>query len=275
MEYESLIADIWGMILVHKQRIGLFLPSLIGAVLVFLAGLVLARLIRYLSRHAISNLSRLIPSRRFQVSLERAEATRPVSQVIGNVLHWIVVLFFLTVATEMLGLPVVTTWLSGIATYLPRVLAASLVILAGLASGVMLRDLVASAATSARIGYGPLLGKAVQVVVLIATVLIGVDQLGLDVTVLTIIIGTTVGAILLGAALTFALGARDAVSDILASHYLQKFFRVGQTIRIGEIEGRIVEISATAVILDAAEGRVRIPAKAFSEASATLLTGRD
>ena len=275
MEYGGLIADIWEMVLVHKQRIGLFLPSLIGAVLVFLAGLVLARLIRYLSRHAISNLSRLIPSRRFQVSLERAEATRPVSQVIGNVLHWIVVLFFLTVATEMLGLPVVTTWLSGIATYLPRVLAASLVILAGLASGVMLRDLVASAATSARIGYGPLLGRAVQVVVLIATVLIGVDQLGLDVTVLTIIIGTTVGAILLGAALTFALGARDAVSDILASHYLQKFFRVGQTIRIGEIEGRIVEISATAVILDAAEGRVRIPAKAFSEASATLLTGRD
>ena len=44
--------------------------------------------------------------------------------------------------------------------------------------------------------------------------------------------------------------------------------------RIGDTEGEIVQITPTAVILEAAEGRVTVPAKRFDEAVSVLLIER-
>jgi hypothetical protein len=70
----------------------------------------------------------------------------------------------------------------------------------------------------------------------------------------------------------FGLGARTSVSNILASYYLQKAYTVGQLVRIGETQGRIIRMTPTAVLLEASEGRIYVPAKAFSEITSVLLT---
>jgi len=76
-----------------------------------------------------------------------------------------------------------------------------------------------------------------------------------------------------GAALAFGIGSKETVSNILASYYLQKTYRVGQEVRIAGLEGRILEITSTAVSLDAPVGRVLVPARKFSEEASVLLKG--
>jgi len=61
------------------------------------------------------------------------------------------------------------------------------------------------------------------------------------------------------------------VSNLLASHYLLQNYRVGQRIRIGAVEGRILEISNVAMLLDTAEGRVLLPASEFHQRPSVLL----
>ena len=68
------------------------------------------------------------------------------------------------------------------------------------------------------------------------------------------------------------LGARTAVSNIIASHYVAQAYRVGQTVRVAGVEGRIVETTPTAVFVAGPEGRVMIPAKTFAENASTLVT---
>ncbi|NIR51588.1 mechanosensitive ion channel [candidate division KSB1 bacterium] len=116
------------------------------------------------------------------------------------------------------------------------------------------------------------MGKLVQVVGLLVTILIGIDQIGIDVTLLESVLVIAIGALLFGAALAFGVGAEISVSNILVSYYLQKIYKVGDKVRIGHKEGRILEITPLAAILDSTEGRICVPAQEFNEKSSTLLS---
>ena len=275
MDYQHLLTDFGQLVTRFEQRALDFLPRLIGALAILAVGWALALLLRWVARRLIAGLDRVIPSRRIQSILRRVGMQRPASEVTGGILYWIVILLFLTAATETLGLPVVTTWLSGIALYLPRILSAVLIGFAGLLGGIFLRDLTISAAASAGLANGRTLGRLAQVAVLLVSLLVAVDQIGVNISFVTTVVITLLAALLFGGALAFGLGARVTVGNILASHYLQKTYSVGQQVRIGEWEGEIVQITATAVVLESAAGRAMVPARMFSETASVLLTGRD
>jgi len=61
------------------------------------------------------------------------------------------------------------------------------------------------------------------------------------------------------------------VSNIIAAHYLRQIYRVGHTVRIGEAQGKISEITNSAVILENANDRIIVPAKEFSDKVSILL----
>jgi small-conductance mechanosensitive channel len=83
-----------------------------------------------------------------------------------------------------------------------------------------------------------------------------------------------IGAIIGAAALAFGLGSRTAVSNIIAAHYLRQIYRVGHTVKVGNVHGKILEITPTAVIIEESDGRVLVPAKEFSEGISVLITGQ-
>ena len=245
-------------------------PRIVGAVALALLGLALAFLVRALSRRLIAGLDRLVPRLRLHRG-RGAEFRTAAGWAVGRVLFWLVLLFFLTVATEILGLPVVSVWLNGIVVYLPRFLAAVLILFAGLVGGQFLRDVIMSTG----IAYATALARLGQLSVVVASSLIAVNQAGLNVDLLTSGLLLVFGIGLLGSTLTFALGARTTVANILASYYLQKTYRVGHRVRVGNYQGEIVQITATVVVLDAEQGRISVPASVFAEQASILLVERN
>jgi small-conductance mechanosensitive channel len=272
MNYQQWIDDLIRLLDQIKQSAFQFTPKLIGAVLVFLVGLLLARLMRAVIDRILKNLARLIPNRRLQSRLQRFFIENPASRVIGGLIYWLLIFFAVLAASEILGVHLVTAGLRGIAGYLPKILAAVLIVLGGFLGGVLVRDIITTTTVGVGIGYGNLLGRLAQIAILFVTLLIGVEQIGIDITFLTNVTVIMIGALLFGAALAFGFGARTTVSNILSAHYLRKTYQVGDMVRIGEGKGRIVQISPTAVILDSPEGQIYVPAKAFSEMTSILLT---
>jgi small-conductance mechanosensitive channel len=185
---------------------------------------------------------------------------------------WAVLIFFVAAALETLGLPVVTASLSRVAYYLPNVLAALVVVFAGLIVGKVIGSAVTRAANSTGMAFGQTIGATVRGTVLLVAVVVAIEQIGIKADILIVIVAVVVGATLAGAGLAFGLGARTAVSNIIASHYVAQAYRVGQSVRVAGIEGKIVETSPTAVFIAAPQGRVMIPAKQFSEEASILLT---
>ncbi|MGB5349209.1 MAG: hypothetical protein WBN10_06380, partial [Polyangiales bacterium] len=111
-----------------------------------------------------------------------------------------------------------------------------------------------------------------QLAIVIATGLVAAERLGLDVSLLSAVFMILVAATLAAAALAFGLGARDIVADILAMHYVNKSHRMGQRVRLGQDEGRIVRTSRTAVSLETVDGEMSIPGRDFVNARCVLLS---
>jgi hypothetical protein len=184
---------------------------------------------------------------------------------VGRIVFWVVLLFFVAAAVEALQLPVATAGLARFSAYLPNVIAAGVVVAAGLVAGNLARGGIVTAAASAGLGYGEALGQAAKVAVLLVAGVVAVDQLGVHstllITTLAIVIGAVIGAI----GLAFGLGARTAVSNIIAAHHVVQLYRVGQHVRVDDVQGEILEFRSIGVVLQSPEGRVFVPAKKFGE----------
>lgn len=274
MDYAQWVQALSNSLNVFAQRIGQQLPNLLGAAALLLIGWGLARLLASWSVRLVSGLDWLVRSQAIKNTLGRIGLQRGAGDLISSIVFWLVFLLFFTAATETLGLPVLATWLGGVSYYLPRVLVAVLIVFAGLLAGNLARDAITGAADAARLTYGSLLGQAVQGVILLIAIVTSVDQLGIESRFLTATITIVIGAIIGAAALAFGLGSRTAVSNIIAAHYLRQIYRVGHTVKVGNVHGKILEITPTAVIIEESDGRVLVPAKEFSEGISVLITGQ-
>ena len=255
------------------DNIGSFLPALLGAAILVLAGWLLARLLAWLTRRgAHATVKRLGARPELRAAMESSGALSQVPGVMAAFVFWVVLVFFIAAAMETLGLPVVTASLSRIAYYLPNVLAALLVVFVGIIAGKLVGGAVSRATSTTGMALGPVIGATVRGTVILVAVVVAIQQVGIEADLLVIVVGVVVGTVLAGAGLAFGLGARTAVSNIIASHYVAQAYRVGQTVRVAGVEGKIVETTPTAVFVAGAEGRVMIPAKTFSEQASVLVT---
>ena len=84
---------------------------------------------------------------------------------------------------------------------------------------------------------GQQLARLVRGIIVGAAILVAIKQLGVDVSLLTNIFLIVLAALLAGAAFAFGLGARSVIANILAMHYVNKSYDVGQRIRLGDDNG--------------------------------------
>jgi small-conductance mechanosensitive channel len=247
--------------------------STVVAALILLVGLVaaavLGRLARRLVARSASWLGSLQPGALSVPHFDRVE------KAVGRAVYWLVVVCSVMAATETLGLPVVTAWLSGVATFLPRVAVAILIVALGTVAARVTRHVVTSTAGAANVTSAERLGRVTEMALLLGTILIAIEQLGIEISFLKATLLILLAGLLLGAALAFGFGGRDLVANILSAHYVQRLYQVGQIVQIDGIEGRIVRIAETSVILECAEGDVSIPARRFADLRSTLIVRKD
>ena len=252
------------------ERVATYLPNLVGAVILMLTGWIVGRLLRASVRRiaggVMARLGRLSGSGDLHASSHPA-----IVEILASGVYWLVFTVFLLAAVHLLQLPILRSLVAEAGAYLPHLVAASVIVLVGYVAGGLARGAIVRATRSSGVAYGDLLGRIAQTAVVLIALVVAVEELGIDNTFLVMASGIFLASTLGGAAVAFGLGARTSVGNLLASHYVQRNFRPGHVVRIGTIEGRILEIGETSVVLETAEGRVHIPARLFSEEISTLL----
>lgn len=248
-----------------------YLPRIAVAVLVLILGWLVARLFRFLIMRAIKRLDLIWQKFISRRGLEQLQPRHPPARIVGELVFWLLILIFATLAAEILGLGIVGTWLQELVSFLPLAAASILIVLVGFVMSSLARDLVASAASTAGFTRSDLLARTVQAIILFTAIVIGVGQVGIDVAFLTTIIGIVLAAVLGGLALAFGIGARTHVSNIIAANQLRSIYQVGDKVRVGEIEGRILDITVSRLIIETESGSADVPAKLFDE-QVTIVT---
>jgi small-conductance mechanosensitive channel len=205
----------------------------------------------------------------------RLRLSQAVLTLIGNVIFWVVILVFAAMAARVGRLEAFTSWLDRIVEYLPTLVAGGLIALAGYLVSTLVRDVVSTTVASTGSSQAELFGFAAQSAVFLTAVVIGLDQIGIDVTFLMTLLGIVVGGLLLGIAFAFGFGARAFVGNVIAAQQVQRMIEPGSVVQIGSDQGQVLEITATSVILITAKGRLIVPAKTFQEQTTLIVADHE
>ena len=251
-----------------------FLPKVFVALFLVVAGLLIGRLLSAgLTRLLdLIGINRLLSRTAIQTVLERAGTQKSVSEILGVVGFWIVFLLFLISATETLGLAIVSQALTGLAYFLPKVGLAVVILALGLFAANFLREVISLACTSAGVSQGPVVAQTFYVGMALLVVVTAINELGIDTTLLNNTIILLVAGIIAGSAISFGLGAKSAIGNLIAAHYLQPVLKVGQKVRVGNILGEVLSLTPVAVVIQTQDGRAIIPASQFSEVATVIQT---
>lgn len=256
-----------------------WLPRLAAALVWLLLGWLVARLAQFMLRGALRRvgLDKLVERAGGSAMLSKAGLDRPASQVIARLVYWLVLLVFVLAATESLGLSRVVDTLSGLVDYLPKVLVAVLIVLFGGLLARVAGDTVGGLAGQAGVSTGKLLGQLVRYGLLAFVVILALEQLQVQTTLLIAAAIALVGATALTLALSFGLGTRELARDITAGLHAKEVFHVGQKLKLRSRTGRLVSIGTVKTVIETETDHelLSLPNRVLIEEEVTIVTGQD
>jgi Conserved TM helix/Mechanosensitive ion channel len=253
------------------ERMAAQLPNIAAAVLLLLAGWLLAKALRAIAVRAVLLTDTLLLRIGLRAGLPRERVARS-AVVVGALVFWTVLLLFVTAATQVLGLEAFAQWLVRLLDYVPTLAAGLLILAVGWLLSGFAADLAETTATRLEPRQRLMLARIVRITILAGAILIGADQIGIRITFLAIFAAAVVFTVGGGVAIAVGFGAREHVANLIAAHHWRGAFAPGQTLRVGEHEGRLLEVTATGVVLESAEGRIALPARLLNELPVTVVS---
>lgn len=235
-----------------------YTPGILLAAAVIVVGWLAARLLRMLTIKGIQRLDWAFGQAE-AVAEDGTPMRDGVAHAVAAVVFWTVFLSFTAAALAGLSAPIVEAWMESFLAFLPELVSGVAIILFGFIGGALARQIAEPAAASVGIAHSALLGRISQAVVIVTGFIIGSAHIGIDVTFVVQLLTVAAGAIFAGLALALALGTREHLSNIVGVRYLRKHHRIGERLRIGDFEGRIVDMADGYVFMETDSGDVSIP----------------
>jgi len=199
------------------NQLMMFIPSLLGALLILALGWAAAKLIEGVVVKLLKafKLDKLAEQIQFSNVLAKGGIKRKFSELVGVIIYWLIMLAVLVTALNALQLTTAAQLLEQVFAFLPNVVAASFLLVVGLFAGAFLSTTVRTAASNSGISQAHLLGQLVQAIVVIFTVVATLKQLQIQFVGEAFLI--ILAAISLGLALAFGLGCKDLAGRWMSS----------------------------------------------------------
>ena len=199
------------------MRFTTFLPTLIGALLVFLLGLIVASIIGKVVEKIVraARVDHAVEGLNFSEKLKRFGIETTVSHIIGQLVEWFLILVFLMAATDILGLVQVTEFLNSIILYFPNVVVATIILTIAFLLGSVTYAVVRGSTLAAGVMSATLLATLVRWAIIVFGLLAALIQLGIAASLVNTLFIGIVAAFSLAIGLSFGLGGKDEAALIL------------------------------------------------------------
>jgi len=188
-----------------------FLPNFLGALIVFLIGLLIAAGLGSLVNKIITaiKLDKLLSKLGVDKFCERAGWKLNSGKFLGEVVRWFFILVFLLAATDILKLTAISGFLKDVVLYLPNIVIAIIIIIASIIVADFLASLVRGTVKGANLYASQFLSSLTQWVVLIFGFLTALLQLGVGVTIINTVITGVIAMFAIAGGIRFWLGGKD------------------------------------------------------------------
>ena len=262
----------WGSELIQQfsnmgNELLAFIPKLLIALILLLVGYIISHIVAKAARFLLEKFGGLLKENlannhlieRSGISgiFLRANDSAPFSIIVSKTLFWILMIMFLSSSAGSHGLPQISEPLNGLVSFLPRVITAIIISVAGFVIGDLVRGFVTNGATRVGLDYARALANLVYAFILVLVLTIAISTLGVD----TTLIRHTVEILLLGGAIATALalglGMRPLAQNIVSGVYARDLYPVGTSIRFKDqdsLSGKVVAVGPVTTQLENANG---------------------
>lgn len=245
-----------------------FVPRLVGAVVVLLAALLLARLLQNLTTRTLDRfgLNSLFDRTGASDALWKVGYSGGPSRILGLAVFWGTILTGVAGSLSVLGLASLENTTTQLINLSGRALVALIIMTAGIMAAGWLAELVAQKSESAGLRGSDTFRRVVFGVVLTVTTLVAVGQLGLNTNLILLIAAALLATIGLVAAIALGQGLVLLSGNVAASRYVQDGLQEGDVISVDGVEGAIEELGYASISIRSEDGDLyQIPNKTLLE----------
>ena len=192
------------------------IPNIIGALLLLVLGWIIAGIVGGLFAKLCRALHIDTVSTRIGAAgfLQQTGTKLTASDIMGEIVKWVIRLVFIEMAAEQLGMPQVSQVINQILGFIPNIIVAILILGVGAFLGKLLGGIVHGGASEANIGNADLLSRVTYGAVMAFAIIAALNELNVaPVVVNTLYIGL-VAAVALALGLAFGLGGRETAARL-------------------------------------------------------------
>ncbi len=195
-----------------------FIPSVIGAIIVFIVGLIVASGLGTLVEKIFDalKLDSLLGKLGIEPFFERAGLRLRASRFLGQIVNWFLIIAFLLAASDILGLTGVSMFLRDVLAYIPNIAVAVLVMLAAVVLANFLCRVVTASVSSAKLHGAHFLGSLTWWSVVLFGLLAALDQLRIAPIIVQSLVTGLIAMLALAGGLAFGLGGKEYASQLVS-----------------------------------------------------------
>jgi len=214
LEWENLIADPVRQML---ARILGYLPVLLGALVILIAGWIVARAIRRMLDWLLKTIrfDTLADKAGISAILRKGDLKISAREVVSSLVYWLIMIMVLVMTVDALGLPKASDVLASLFAYVPNVIAALLVLVVAMFLASFVSGIVHTAAGNANLPRPEIFAGVSRWAIIIFAVTISLGELGIATLLVTTTFNIILGGVCLALALAFGLGGKDAAARYL------------------------------------------------------------
>ncbi len=268
IDFQKIFQDIF-------SKFGDAIPGIVGAIIVFILGWILSSVIARIIKKLLSK----IGIDKFAANLNDVDLFSKMSlelkpsTVLSKISYYLLLLVTMMVAAEVSGLQELSDLMSKIVEYAPKVLSAFIITIIGLVIADFIRKMIVTACESVGIPSGRIIASFIFYFLFITILITALKQIGIP----TELISTNVTLVIAGIVIAFAIGygfaSRNVMESILSSFfYIKGKVHVGNVIRLGNIEGEVIGMDSTSIILlKQDKNKIIIPLSRFAEEEVEII----
>lgn len=200
-----------------------YIPRLLALVIIFFLGWCIAFVARWIIR-------RFVALMKFESFSQRGGVTQtlsrlglpPAGEIVARVVFWVIWVCFMVLGLSVLGIPTLEEGITHFFEFVPHIFVALIILYVGFWAAHFFSRTTLLAAVNANFPLPRLLAGFVQLIIAILAVTMAFEQLGLARTAVLIAFSITFGSIMMGLAIAFGLGGREAARRLLEKQLMEK-----------------------------------------------------
>jgi len=199
------------------EAILMFLPKLVGAIVVFLIGWFVSIFVGKVIAEILKRLKldRAFERTGWQEALEKAEIKISPSVFIGEICKWILVIVFLMASVEILGFYQFSQFLGRIVSWLPNLIVAIVIFIVAVIVADILEKIIKASTKKIGVAFAGFLGSLAKGAIYVFAGLAILLQLGVAQEIIRAIVFGLIFAFSLAVGLSFGLGGKEAASRMI------------------------------------------------------------